>query len=120
MAKTKKKISRSSHEAQLAIARRNPAFRKAEAFERLKADVAIAYLSVAAQEGDMNTFVQNYATKLEKLGGVEGMNNFLEDLEFLVWDYEDYFDKEGRITHESIHENGYEFLSINADEVAVL
>lgn len=121
MAKSKKKISRSSHEAQLAIARRNPAFRKAEAFERLKADVAIAYLAVAADiEGDMNVFVEAYANKLDKLGGIESLNTFLEDMELLVWDYDDYFDEHGRITQESIHVNGQEFLTMNAADIALL
>lgn len=117
--KKKRKISRSAHEAQLAIARRNnPGFRKQELLQKKMADTGVEYLAVVAYRGDVDKFVEEYEEAIDEVGGLEALHGFLSTFELLTTDWKDYIDDKGRITSDAVHENGYEIVDEHLKEQA--
>lgn len=117
--KKKRKISRSAHEAQLAIARRNnPGFRKQEILQKKMADTGVEYLAVVAYRGDVDKFETDYAEVLEEVGGFDALHGFLGTFELLVPEWEEYLDEKGRLTSDAVHENGYEIVDEHLQEQA--
>lgn len=117
--KKKRKLSRSAHEAQLAIARRNnPGFRKQEELQKKMVDTGVEYLAVVAYRGDVDKFVEEYADVIDEVGGLDALHGFLGTFELLVPEWEEFIDAEGRITSDAVHENGYEIVDDHLKEKA--
>lgn len=111
--KPKKKITRTQHEIMMIQARRNPAFRKAEKEQTMKAEIAIEYISRVLKDQDVAEHLNANADDIEYLGGMEEIHLFLEAFELLTYDYDDHYDENGWLTKPGINSVGREFVEQN-------
>lgn len=116
--KPKKKMTRREHDVMMTKMRQNPAFLKAEREQKLRAEIGIEYISLVLKEEDAKAFLDSNAEDVEKLGGIQGLHDFLEAFELLSWDYEDHFDESGLLKPEGINKAGREFVEENDKDKA--
>lgn len=122
MAKTRKnkvrKINASDRKAQIHMRRRNPAFRNHENRSREEVELAIEYLTLTVNDEDRSSLLAGQAEVLERLGGLEGLHEFLDMLDGLQDDYRDKLDVNGWLTVRAVSPEGIDFALQNEEDKA--
>lgn len=122
MAKTRKnkvrKVTASDRRAQLALKRRNPAFRKHEKESKKEVTLAIDYLTLVVDGEDPKEFLEENSAVVESMDGLQGVHDFLYLLEGLKDDWADRLDENGILTISAISPQGIDFALQNEEDKA--
>lgn len=122
MAKSRKgkvrKITASDRRAQLTVKRRNPAFRKHENKSKEEVTLAIDYITLLAQGEDPRPLINESEELITRMGGLQGVHEFLYMLEALKDDWEEKLDSDGLLLLSAITPQGVEFALQNEDDKA--
>jgi hypothetical protein len=113
-----RKITASDQRAQLAIKRRNPAFRKHENRSKAEVTLAVDYLTVLVDGEDPRPLLEKSEELIEGMGGLQGVHEFLFMLDGLNEDWEDRLDEEGILTLRAISPQGIDFALQNEEDKA--
>lgn len=120
MAKPRKnkvrKIKASDRRAQIHMNRRNPSFRNHEKKSREETELAIEYLTLTVNEEDRSELLESRREVLERMGGVEGVHEFLDMLDGLHEDYMDKLDENGLLTVRGVSPDGIDFALQNEED----
>lgn len=122
MAKPRKnkvrKITASDRRAQLAIKRRNPAFRKHENRSKAEVTLAVDYLTTLVDGEDPRPLLKESEELIEGMGGLQGVHEFLFMLDGLNEDWEERLDEDGLLTLRAISPQGIDFALQNEEDKA--
>lgn len=122
MAKSRKNkvrtIKASDRKAQIHMKRRHPAFRNHEKRSREEVELAIEYLTLTVNEQDRSHLLASSPDTLERLGGVEGLHEFLDMLDGLQDDYREKLDDRGWLTVRAVSPEGIDFALQNEEDKA--
>lgn len=102
--------------AQIARKRRDPAFRKHEQKSREEVTLAIDYLTIIVDGENPETLLANSQETLGRMGGLEGLNEFLDYLEALKDDWRDRISDEGYLLLSAISPEGIDFALQNEED----
>ncbi|MBC9705747.1 MAG: hypothetical protein H9W81_12420 [Enterococcus sp.] len=122
MAKSRKnkvrKVKASDRKAQIHMRRRNPSFRNHEKRSREEVELAIEYLTLTVNDEDRAELLTNHADTLERMGGIEGIHEFLDMLDGLQDNYTEKLDDNGWLTVRAISPEGIDFALQNEEDKA--
>lgn len=102
--------------AQIARKRRNPAFRKHEKKSRDEVTLAVDYLTMVVNDENPANLLENSQETLQRMGGLEGLNEFLDYLEALKDDWRERVSEDGYLTLSAISPEGIDFALQNEED----
>lgn len=102
--------------AQIARKRRDPAFRKHENQSRDEVTLAVDYLTLIVNTEDPTNLLENSQEVLARMGGLEGLNEFLDYLEALKADWRERLSDEGYILLSAVSPEGIDFALQNEED----
>lgn len=104
--------------AKLHLKRRDPSFRKHENKSREEVTFAVDYMTKTMNGEDRTELLEANAVALERMGGLEGLHEFLFFLDGLKEDWEDRLDEEGLLTVSAMSPEGIDFALQNEEDQA--
>lgn len=102
--------------AQIHRKRRNPEFRKHEKKSRDEVTLATSYLTNIVHERNNDELFAKYEETLERMGGIEGIHEYLVFLDALKPDWEDRLEDNGLLSLSAISADGIDFALQNEED----
>lgn len=119
--KSRKKPMRETaahRKAKLHQKRRNPEFKKHENRSREEVTLAVEYMTKTMNGEDCVPFLDENKDAVDRMGGIQGVNEFLYFLDALKDDWEDRLDDQGLLTVSALSPDGIDFAMQNEEDQA--
>ena len=112
----KMKETAAHRQARITQKRRNPAFRKHEQKSREEVTVAVEYMTLTMNEENREGFLEENQETVSRMGGLQGLHEFLFFLDALKEDWENRLDEHGLLTVTALSPEGIDFAMQNEED----